>query len=559
MKLRSREIVDGVESLPRRSLLKAVGVMDVEMERPFIAVANSYTNIVPGHVHLRELSSAVTQGIREAGGIPFEFNTIGVCNGLAMGTEGTCFTLPSREIIADSVEVMLEAHRFDGVVCIAGCDKIIAGMLMAVARVDIPSILVAGGPMLPGEWKGQRLDVVSAFEAVGALKAGRMSSREAAMIEEQACPTYGSCAGMFTANTMACLCEALGIALPGTTTVPSVDARKLRLAKRSGELVVKLLEKGITSRKILTKKAFENAIAVDMALGGSTNTVLHLLAVAHEAGVSLSLDVFDRFSRRIPNICNLRPGGPHMVVDLDRAGGIPAVMKALGEHICRSPLTVTGCRVQENLKFVKLTTSDIIRSPARPYHREGGIAILFGSLAPRGAVAKCTGISPRMVYHRGRAKVFDSEEEAVEAIYAKRVKRRNVVVIRYEGPRGGPGMREMLAPTTAIIGMGLSESVALVSDGRFSGGIRGACVGHVSPEAAEGGPIAVVQDDDEILIDLRKRRLELLVSPKELKRRSSHFNPPPPKVEKGYLALYSRMVGSAAEGAIWRRFDAGSK
>ncbi len=550
MRLRSRAVVEGLESLPRRALLKAVGVSDAELNRPFIAIANSYNNIVPGHYHLQQLGQAVAAGVREAGGTPFEFHTIGICDGIAMGTPGMKYSLPSREIVADSVEAMLEAHRFDAVVCVASCDKIVPGMLMAMARVDIPAIIVTGGPMLPGFREGQSLDVISAFEAVGAVKAGRMSTREAYEIEELACPGCGSCAGMFTANTMACLAEALGLSLPGTATAHAVDARKIRLAKRAGTQIVKLVKRGLTPRKILTRKAFENAVAVDMALGGSTNTVLHLPAIAREAGINLSLDVFDRISRRTPHICAIRPNGPHTMLDLDRAGGVPAVMKRLGKLICGSPLTVTGLRVRENLKHARILSDEIIRPLNRPYRREGGIAILYGSLAPKGAVVKYAGVSPKMFRHQGPARVFDSEEEAVAAIYARRIKPKDVVVIRYEGPKGGPGMREMLAPTSAIVGMGLSESVALVTDGRFSGGTRGACVGHVSPEAAEGGPIGVVQDGDEILIDIKRRRLDLLIDDRELKRRLKDFSPPRPKTRRGYLAYYARTVSSASEGAV---------
>ena len=552
MKLRSREVVTGLESLPRRALLKADGLTDADIERPFIAIANSYNNVVPGHLHLRELATEAAAGIREAGGTPFEFNTIGICDGLAMGTRGMCFSLPSREVIADSVELMLEAHRFDAVVCIGSCDKIVPGMLMALARVNIPGIMVTGGPMLPGEWEGQRLDVISAFEAVGAVKAGKMTEREAREIEARCCPGSGSCAGMFTANTMACLSEALGISLPGMATSHAVDAKKRRLAKQSGSQVVRLLRQGITPRKVMTCSAFDNAIIVDMALGGSTNTVLHLPAIAHEAGVKLCLDMFDRLSRRIPHICNMRPEGPHTMLDLERAGGVPAVMKRLGKLIRGSPLTVTGRRVRENLKFVGIPGSDVIRPLTRPYHREGGIAILYGSLAPKGAVVKYAGVRQRMLHHRGPARVFDCEEEAVKAILGGRIRRGDVVVIRYEGPKGGPGMREMLAPTAAIAGMGLLESVALVTDGRFSGGTRGACVGHVSPEAAEGGPIAVVREGDKILLDIRHRKLDLLIPGAELKEGLARFKPPAPRAKSGYLALYSRVVSSAAEGAIRR-------
>ena len=552
MKLRSREVVSGLEGLPRRALLKADGLTDADIERPFIAIANSYNNVVPGHLHLRELGEATAAGIRAAGATPFEFNTIAICDGLAQGHRGMCFSLPSREVVADSVELMLEAHRFDAVVAIASCDKIVPGMLMALARVNIPAIMVTGGPMMPGEWRGQPLDIISAFEAVGAVKAGKLSEREARAIEDRCCPGCGSCAGLFTANTMACLSEALGISLPIMGTAHAVDAKKRRLAEQSGAQVVKLLRQGITPRRIMTRAAFENAIIVDMAIGGSTNTVLHLQAIAHESGVKLCLDTFDRLSRRTPHICNLRPEGSHTMLDLERAGGVPAVMKQLGRLIRGSPLTVTGRRVRENLKFVRFNGSDVIRPLTKPYHREGGIAILYGGLAPQGAVVKYAGVKPRMLSHRGPAKVFDREEDAVKAILGGRIKRGDVVVIRYEGPKGGPGMREMLAPTAAIAGMGLLESVALVTDGRFSGGTRGACIGHVSPEAAEGGPIAMVHEDDKILLDIRRRRLELLVPGPELKERLAHFKPPEPRAKKGYLELYQRIVSSAAEGAIRR-------
>ena len=550
MKLRSREVVAGLESLPRRALLKADGLTDADIERPFVAIANSYTNVVPGHQHLRGVAADVATGIREAGGTPFEFNTIAICDGIAMGTRGMYFSLPSREVIADSVELMLEAHRFDAVVGVASCDKIVPGMLMAIARVGIPAIMVTGGPMLPGEWQGRRLDVISAFEAVGAVKAGKMSEREAREIEARCCPGPGSCAGLFTANTMACLSEALGISLPGMATAHAIDTKKHRLAKQSGSQVVKLLRQGVTPRKIMTRAAFENAIIVDMAIGGSTNTVLHLPAIAHEAEIKLNLETFDRLSRRTPHICNMRPEGPHMMLDLERAGGVPAVMKRLGKLVRGSPLTVTGRSVRENLKFVKTPGPDVIRPLSRPYHHEGGIAILYGSLAPKGAVVKYAGVRQRMLRHRGPARVFDREEDAVNAIYSKKIRPRDVIVIRYEGPKGGPGMREMLAATAAIAGMGLLESVALVTDGRFSGGSRGACVGHVSPEAVDGGPIAVVKDGDKILVDIRDRKLELLLPESELKERLEKFKPPAPRAKRGYLALYSRVVSSAAEGAI---------
>ena len=552
MKLRSREVVSGLESLPRRALLKADGLTDADIERPFVAIANSYNNIVPGHIHLRELAAKVAAGIREAGGTPFEFNTIGICDGIAMSTKGMCYSLPSREVIADSVELMLEAHRFDAVVGVASCDKIVPGMLMAIGRVNIPGIMLTGGPMMPGEWHGQNVDSISAFEAVGAVKAGKMSEREAREIENKCCPGCGSCAGLFTANTMACLTEAMGMSLPGVGTAHAIDAKKSELAKRSGKQIVELLRRGIRPSSIMTRAAFDNAMIVDLAIGGSTNTVLHLPAIAHEVGVKLSLDVFDRMSKKVPNICNLRPNGEQTMLDLERAGGVPAVMKRLGKLIRGSPLTVTGRRVRDNLRFARFQNSDVIRPLKRPYHREGGIAILYGNLAPKGAVVKMAGVPRGMMHRKGKARVYDCEEDALKAIAGKRIRRGDVVVIRYEGPKGGPGMREMLAATSMLRGMGLLDSVALVTDGRFSGGTVGACIGHVSPEAAEGGPIAVVRNGDKIMVDIKRRKLELLVPETEIKLRLSRFKTPAPRVKKGYLALYARTVSSAAEGAIRR-------
>jgi len=552
VKLRSREVVSGIESLPRRALLKADGLTDADLEKPFVAIANSYNQVVPGHIHLRELAREAAAGVKAAGATPLEFNTIGICDGISMGTRGMCFSLPSREVIADSLELMLEAHRFDAVVAIASCDKIVPGMLMALARVDIPAIMLTGGPMMPGEWRGQTLDIISAFEAVGAVKAGRMTELEAKEIEDRCCPGCGSCAGLFTANTMACLTEALGMSLPGVATAHAIDAKKRRLAKQSGKQVVELLRRGITSSKIMTRAAFENAIVADMAMGGSTNTVLHLPAIAHELGIKLCLDVFDRLSRRTPQICNLRPEGKHVMLDLERAGGVPAVMKRLGKLIHLSPVTVTGRRVRDNLRHAKIHDAEVIRPTTRPFHREGGIAILYGNLAPRGAVVKYAAISPKIMKHKGPARVFNREEDALRTILNKRIRRGDVIVIRFEGPKGGPGMREMLSSTAAVVGMGLSESVALVTDGRFSGGTRGPCIGHVSPEAADGGPIAIVRDGDRIAIDVRRRKLDLLLPSDEIKGRLERLKLPEPKVKKGYLALYSRTVSSAAEGAIRR-------
>ncbi len=552
MKLRSKEVVEGIEGMPKRALLKASGYTDAELRRPLVAIASSWNQIVPGHVHLKMLARDVAEGIRNAGGTPVEFNTIAICDGVAMGTKGMHYSLPSREVIADSVELMLEAHRFDAVVGIASCDKIEPGMLMAIARVDIPAIMLTGGPMLPGEWRGKRIDVISAFEAIGALKSGRLKKHEALEIEERCCPTPGSCAGMFTANTMACIIEALGMSLPGVATAPAVSSKKRRLARKTGEQVMELLKRGITPSKIMTRSAFENAVVVDMALGGSTNTVLHLPAIARELGINLTLDTFDRLSKRTPQLCNLRPGGEHMMTDLDEAGGIPALMKRLGKMIKGTPLTVTGRTVASNLKMVKVTENDIIRPPTRPYRRGGGIAVLYGTLAPKGAVLKTAGIPQKSLRFIGKARVFDREEDAVTAIQDRTVKGGDVVVIRYEGPKGGPGMREMLTATALLAGMGMTASVALITDGRFSGGTRGICVGHVSPEAAEGGPIGVVKDGDGILIDVRRGRLDLLVKETELKERLARFKPKKSRVEKGYLKTYAEHASSAAEGAVRR-------
>ena len=555
LKLRSREVVSGLEGLPRRSLLKADGLTDEDLERPLIAIANSWNQVVPGHLHLRELGEAAAAGVREAGATPLEFDTIGICDGIAMGTPGMRYSLPSREVIADTLELMLEAHRFDAVVAISSCDKIVPGMLMALARVNIPAIMVTGGPMLPGEWRGKSLDVIDAFEAVGAVKAGKMTEAEAKQIEDRSCPGCGSCAGLFTANTMACLTEALGMSLPGMATVHAVDARKRRLAESSGRQIVKLLRHGVRPSDIMKKPAFENAIMVDMALGGSTNTVLHLPAIAAELGISISLDIFDRLSRRTPQIASLRPGGEHTMLDLERAGGVPAVMKRLEGLIHPSPLTVTGRTIRENLRHAEVIDSNVIRPINRPYRKEGGIAVLRGNLARNGAVIKHAAVAKKMMRHEGPARVFDCEEDAIKEILGGKIKAGDVVVIRYEGPKGGPGMREMLGPTAAIAGMGLTEAVALVTDGRFSGGTRGPCVGHVSPEAAEGGTIAVVRDGDKILIDIRRRRIDILIPDSEIERRIQRLKPRKKRVERGYLRLYSELVGSAAEGAVLRGHD----
>ncbi|MCX5887082.1 MAG: dihydroxy-acid dehydratase [Proteobacteria bacterium] len=553
--MRSDLMKKGIERAPHRSLFKAMGYTDLEISRPLIGIANSANEIIPGHIHLNEIVRAVKAGVYAAGGTPIEFGTIGVCDGIAMNHLGMKYSLPSRELIADSIEIMAVAHPFDALVLIPNCDKIIPGMLMAALRLNIPAIVVSGGPMLAGRFKGENIDLITMFEAVGRVKAGRMKVRELIDLEDSACPGCGSCAGMFTANSMNCLSEALGLALPGNGTIPAVSARRKRLAKEAGGKVMELLKKGIRPRDIATLDAFKNAIAADMALGGSTNTVLHLPALAHEAGIKLGLDLFDRISKKTPHLCNMRPGGPHHLQNLDEAGGVPAILAELNKKglILVSPLTVTGNRVGENIKGVKVLDNSVIRPANNPYHREGGIAILKGNLAPQGAVVKQSAVSEKMLKNTGKARVFDSEEEAVSAILKSRIKPGDIVVIRYEGPKGGPGMREMLTPTSAIVGMGLDKEVALITDGRFSGGTRGAAIGHVSPEAAEGGLIALVKEGDSIEIDIPKKRITLKVSESELAKRRKQWKPPAPKVKEGYLVRYSRMVTSAATGAVFKK------
>ncbi|RJS85662.1 dihydroxy-acid dehydratase [Candidatus Bathyarchaeota archaeon] len=550
--MRSDALKKGLERAPHRAILKCLGLTDNDFDKPFIGIANSYTTAVPGHIHLNKLVEFVKAGITAAGGVPFEFNTIALCDGLTMGHLGMHYSLPSRELIADSVEVVVEANRFDGVVLLTNCDKITPGMLMAAARLNVPAIVVTGGPMLTGIFKGRRVDVTSIFEAVGEVTAGKMSIEDLRLMEEYAFPGCGSCNGMYTANTMACITEALGMSLPGCATSLAVSSAKARIAKLSGERIVKLVENDIKPLDIMTREAFENAIMVDMALGGSTNTVLHLKAVANEAGVDLPLDLFDELSRKTPHLCDMRPAGPYDLQQLDSAGGIPAVMKELHSIIHLDPITVTGKTVEENIKDAEVYNREVIRPFNSPVHREGGIAILKGTLAPKGAVVKATAISPNILVHEGPAKVFDSEEEAMKAILGGDIVKGDVIVIRYEGPKGGPGMREMLSPTAAVAGMGLSDSVALVTDGRFSGATRGPCIGHVSPEAAEGGPIAVVEEGDIIQIDIPKRRLNILVDEDELAERMRRWKPKPPKIAKGYLRRYSSMVRSADEGGTFK-------
>lgn len=548
--MRSNEIKNGIKRTPHRALLFATGMPRRELKKPFIGVATSFTDLIPGHIGMRDLERFIEKGVHTGGGYPFLFGIPGICDGIAMGHTGMRYSLPSRELIADMVETVAEAHRLDGLVLLTNCDKITPGMLMAAARLNIPSIVVTAGPMYSGHRKGKRLSLVNdTFEAVGKFQKGLMSEVEVAEVEICACPGAGSCQGMYTANTMACVTESIGMSLPGCATALAVSADKRRIAFESGRRIVELINKNITPRKIMTPKAFENAIMIDLALGGSTNTVLHIPAIAHEAGVRLELESFDKLSKTTPHICDMLPGGRYYLEDLEFAGGIPAVMKTLGRRI-NNTMTVSGMMTQDIMKRASVTDADVIRPVDKPYHKEGGIAILRGNLAPDGAVVKQSAVGEAMMRFKGRAKVFNSEEDGMSAIMAGKIKAGDAVVIRYEGPKGGPGMREMLSPTAAIAGMGLSDSVALITDGRFSGGTRGPCIGHVSPEAMEGGVIAIIKDGDVIEIDIKARGLELKVSQAEIKRRLKAWKKPEPKIRKGWLARYAEHVSSAGSGAV---------
>jgi len=550
--MRSDLMKKGVERAPHRSLFKAMGYTDEEIARPLIGVVNSYNEIVPGHIHLRTIAEQVKAGIRMAGGTPVEFPAIGVCDGIAMGHVGMKYSLASRELIADSVEVMAVGHPFDGLVLIPNCDKIIPGMLMAALRLNIPAIFISGGPMLAGKLRGKPVDLITVFEGVGAVKSGKMTGRQLKELEDCACPGCGSCSGMYTANTMNCITEALGLGLPGNGTILAVDSARIRLAKEAGMRILELIRKNIRPRDIATPAAFKNAIAVDNALGGSTNTVLHLPAVAHEAGIRLDLELFNQIGFKTPNLCKLSPAGSHHIEDLEAAGGVQAVMKEISKLgvIDGKAMTVSGATVAKNLKEARVWDYSVIRPVKNPYSPDGGLAVVKGNLAPEGGVVKRSAVAPAMLVNEGRARVFDSEDDAIEAILGGKIKPGDVVVIRYEGPKGGPGMREMLAPTSALAGMGLAESVALLTDGRFSGGSRGAAIGHISPEAAEGGPIALVKEGDRISIDIPKRRITLRVSAEELRRRKKAWKPPRPKVQSGYLSRYASLVTSGSTGAI---------
>ncbi len=549
----SEAIKIGVERAPNRSLLYALGYTEEELSRPLIGVVSSYNEIVPGHMNIDKIADAVKAGVRAAGGTPVMFPAIAVCDGIAMGHVGMKYSLVTRDLIADSTEAMAMAHQFDGLVMIPNCDKNVPGLLMAAARLNIPSIFVSGGPMLAGHLKdGRRTCLSHMFEAVGAYKAGTLDEKGVLDYEENACPTCGSCSGMYTANSMNCLCEAIGMALPGNGTIPAVYSARLRLAKHAGMQIMDLVKKNIRPRDIMTQAAFHNAETVDMALGCSTNTMLHLPAIAHEAGITISLDESNAISARTPNLCHLAPAGDTFMEDLDLAGGVYAVMKELTKKnlLDTSIMTCTGKTMEENLQGAKNLNEDIIRPIDRPYSQSGGIAVLKGNLAPDGCVVKQSAVAQEMMVHEGPARVFDSEDEAIAAIYDRQIHPGDVVVIRYEGPKGGPGMREMLNPTSAIVGMGLGESVALITDGRFSGATRGAAIGHVSPEAAAGGNIALVQEGDRISINIPECKIHLDVSDEELARRRAAWVCPEPRIKTGYLARYAKLVTSADKGAI---------
>ena len=547
--LRSDRIKKGIERAGHRSLLFATGITRKGLDLPMIGVATSFTDLIPGHIGMRDLERFIEKGVHAGGGWPLFFGLPGICDGIAMGHVGMHYSLPSRELIADIVESVATAHAFDGLVLLTNCDKITPGMIMAAARLDIPTIVVTAGPMHSGNFRGQRVHLISAFEAVGKVKKGEMSRADLAELEMCACPGPGSCQGMFTANTMACVTEAIGMSLPGCATALAVSGEKRRIAFESGSRIVGMVKEGLTPRKIMTRNAFENAIRIDMALGGSTNTSLHIPAIAHEAGIELPISIFDAISRRTPHICNMLPGGQHYLEDLDAAGGIPGVLSRFASVLKDSP-TVSGRSIVALAKAGRVRNADVIRPIDKAYHREGGIAVLSGNLAPKGSVIKQTAVSEKMMKFEGTAVVFDSEDEAMAAIMGGRIKAGHAIVIRYEGPKGGPGMREMLSPTSAIMGMGLGESVVLITDGRFSGGTKGPCIGHVSPEAAEGGPIAIVKNGDKIVLDIPGRRLEVKLSQAEIKKRLAKWKPRKPKITTGWLARYAKVVTSANTGAI---------
>ncbi|NLC62831.1 MAG: dihydroxy-acid dehydratase [Thermoanaerobacterales bacterium] len=550
--MRSDYIKKGPMRAPTRALFYGMGYTEEELEKPLIGIVNSQNEIVAGHVHLDRIAQAAKIGVAMAGGTPIEFPAIGICDGIAMGHLGMKYPLASRELIADSIEAMVMAHGFDGLVLIPNCDKIVPGMMMAAARLNIPAVVVSGGPMYSGRYMGKDIDFSTCIEKIGSLKAGDITEKELSEIEHEACPGCGSCSGLFTANSMNCLAEALGIALPGNGTIPAYHGGRIALAKKAGMQVIKMLEDNIKPRDIMTREAFENAITVDMGMAGSSNTVLHLPAIAHEAELELELDIFDEISAKTPCLCKLSPSGFHHMQDLHEAGGIPALMNELSKldllHL--NTFTVTGKTIGENICGISIKNTDVIREVDNPYRETGGLAILRGNLAPDGAVVKEAAVAPEMLFHEGPARVFDSEEEAVDAIFASKINKGDVVVIRYEGPKGGPGMREMLSPTSAIVGMGLDKDVALITDGRFSGATRGAAIGHISPEAMEGGPIALIREGDPIRIDIKNKKLDVLISDDEMNRRKKIWITPEPKIRSGYLARYAKLVTSASSGAV---------
>jgi dihydroxy-acid dehydratase len=552
--MRSDTVKKGFERAPHRALLKACGIKDEDMHKPFIGIANSHVDIIPGHVHLDEVGQIVKQAVREAGGVPFVFNTIGICDGIAMGHTGMKYSLVSREVIADALECMLRAHCFDGLVCIPNCDKIVPGMLMGSVRVNIPTIFVSGGPMLAGKTpSGKTVDLISVFEGVAQHNQGNINDEQLKELEDHGCPTCGSCSGMFTANSMNCLCEAIGIALPGNGTIPAVDPRRNDLYRKAGSQIIELVEKDIKPRDIVTRASLDNALALDVAMGGSTNTVLHTLALAHEAGVSYSLDRINNIAQKCPNICKVSPSSAYHVEDVNAAGGISAILKEISSIaglIDSSCLTVTAKTLGENIAGAKIKDSQCIRPLAQAYSAKGGLAILRGNLAPDGAVVKSAGVTESMLKHVGPAVIFDSQEDACAGILGGKVKAGDVVVIRYEGPRGGPGMQEMLSPTSYIMGAGLGESVALITDGRFSGGTRGACVGHISPEAASGGPIGLLRDGDIIEIDIPNNQINVKLDDEELAQRKKEWKKPKARITHGVLGKYATMACSADKGAV---------
>jgi dihydroxy-acid dehydratase len=551
--MRSTLVKKGSTRAAHRALFYAMGYTEEDLKKPLVAVVNAQSEIIAGHMHLDEIAKGVKYGILAAGGVPVEVPAIGICDGIAMGHEGMKYPLASRELVADSVEALVNGHAFDGMVLIPNCDKIIPGMLMAAARVNIPAVVISGGPMLPGRLHGRDISISQAFEAAGQFEAGKITKAQLSEIEHCACPGCGSCAGLFTANSMNCLSEVLGLALPGNGTIPAAyQGARIALAKKAGATIMELIKKQLLPRDIMTMNAFKNAITVDMAIGGSTNTALHLPAIAHEAGIKLPLELFDAISKKTPYLTKLSPAGFHHLIDLNEAGGISAVMHELSKKnlIIKSCKTVTGKTIGALIKNAEILRPDVIKTCKAPYHKTGGIAVLKGNIAPLCSVVKESAVAPEMLRHTGPARVFNSEDEAIKAICGRKINKGDVVVIRYEGPKGGPGMREMLNPTSVLAGMGMDKDVALLTDGRFSGATRGACIGHISPEAREGGPIAFVKEGDIIDIDIPNRKLNVKVSPAEMEKRKKAWKCPPPNVKTGYLARYAALVSSAAEGAI---------